>query len=220
MNGIQIINPKDQPPFRPIHFAAHVSEKDVRIFIWHSLNEALSTLKRLVPSIRPFLTAEHIRGLAAPEWDDFHQQIVSLDEFAALWFAKMVFDSGIVFPDQLEDLYDADGAAIHAKRLMDIAEGKREPITPFEYFSQWERFIRKFVLVPTLEPPRLKHRIARQELMIDAKPCKTCDIPPVGLIFPHAAPNWVIYCPCCDMGTDPREGLDRAAVLEVWNKWN
>ena len=220
MPPIQIPDPKDQPPFRPIHFAANASGGDVRIFVWHNLNEALSTLKRLVPNLRPFLTAEHIRGLAAPEWDDFHATLVSLDEFAALWFAKTVYDPGIVFPDQLEDLYAADGAARHAKRLMDFAAGKQEPSEPFSCCSQWKLFVQKLVLIPTLEKYCPKHPIARQELMIDAKPCKNCDIPPVGLVFPHATPNWMIYCPSCDMGTDPREGWSRAAVLEIWNKSN
>jgi len=217
MNTVRIPDPQDQPSFRQIHFAARQLNGDVRIFVWESLAEAVHTLKKLVPELRQFLTAEHVRGLAAPSWDQFYADMsYSHDEFAALWFAKVVYDPGITFPDQLEDLYDANGAAIHAKRLRERQGQERSFIKPH---SEWECFVKKFVTYKQL-PVIPKHPAARQELMLDAKPCKDCDVPPIGLDFPHASPNWIIYCPCCDMSTDPREGWSRAMALEAWNKWN
>lgn len=212
---ITIPHPQDQPPFRPIHFAAKLPNGEVHIFVWKSLDDAVHIIKTLVPNLRPFLTAEHVRGLAAPEWDDIYVDLLSLDEFAALWFAQVAYTPEVVIPYKLEDLYDANGAAVHAKRLMEPERQNR-----FEsYHSEWQLFVQKLVLL-TPSPTVPQHPVARQELMIDANPCKDCEVPPVGLIFPHAAPNWVIYCPCCEMGTDPREGWNRATTLEAWNKWN
>ena len=213
---VTIPDPQNQPPFRPIHFVAQQLNGEIHTFVWNNLDDAVSTMKMLVPNLRRFLTAEHVRGLAAPDWDKYFVDRYSHDEFASLWFAKTVYDPGLTIPDELEDLYDANGAAIHAKRL---AETEWLENRPRGYHSIWQHFVKNLVVA---EPFHVvpQHSVARQELMIDAKPCKDCDVPPVGLIFPHAAPNWIIYCPCCDMGTDPREGWDRTTTLEAWNKWN
>ncbi len=195
-------------PFRPIHFAARQSDGEVRIFIWNSLDDAVRTLKTLVPHIRLFLTAEHVRGLATPDYTGD----LSLDEFAALWFAKTVYDPGLYLPNTLDGMYDAEGAANYAKRLITDPGNQMTDMR-----SPWSRLVLKLILDLNLLP---KHPLAQQELMLDAILCKNCDIPPVGLRFPHDPPNWLICCPICGSETDPREGVDRRTALEAWDKGN
>lgn len=203
--------PDTQTPFRPINFAARLPDGEVRIFTWKSLDETLVTLKALSPGLRSLLTAEHVRGLAEAD-RDANRGDLSKDEFAALWFVRTVYDPGLHLPETLAGMYDAEGAANYAKRLMTSPGG---PMTDLR--SPWSRSVLKLVVDMAQLP---KHSVARQELMLDAKLCKNCDLPPVGLLFPHDPPNWLAYCPICGNETDPREGVDRKTAVEAWNKGN
>ena len=218
MNSIKILEP--QTPFRPIHFAALLSNGETHVYVWRNLDYAVDALKELVPDLWPFLTSEHVLGLASPEWDEeYYGSRFSHDEFAALWFAQTVYDSNLVFPDQLEDLYNAEGAAKHVTRLMQTASPKRTETTPL---SQWQLFVKSMVTGST----KAESNIARQKKIrqvvptIRAKLCKNCGVPPMVEEFRHTPPNWMVHCPSCGISTDPREGIDRDTALEAWNQWN
>jgi len=213
---ITIPKPQDQPPFRPIHFAARQRNGEVHIFVWKSLDDAVRTIKTLVPNLRPFLTAEHVRGLAAP---DRSADELSHDEFAALWFAKTVYDPGLYLPTKLDGFYDADGAAKRSRDLMaEVPAARSDPL------SAWSKFVRTLVLdVPAIpEPPSsLRSKVVESHTPTpDVKLCKHCGILPMVDSFKHDPPNWLIHCPGCGAATDPREGIDMETALEAWNKGN
>lgn len=207
--------PDTQTPFRPIHFALRVPDGEVRIYVWKSLDEALVTLKSLVPNLRSYLTPEHVRGLAVQERDADRGDL-SPDEFAALWFAKTVYDPNLCLPDTLAGMYDAEGAAKYAEELK---AGK--PSDNYAALSAWSRFVR--TLVQDEEPPRTAIRetvVEEREPTPEAKLCKNCGILPNVDSFRHSPPNWLIHCPGCGAATDPREGYSLETALEAWNKGN
>jgi hypothetical protein len=219
MNPIRVLD--SATSFRPIHFAALLPSGETHIFVWRNLDYTLETLKELVPDVWPFLTADHVRGLASPEWDEeSYGNRLSHDEFVALWFAKTVYDQNIAFPDRLEDLYDADGAAKHAKRLM---LGEHKPVVSQDtLLSQWQHFVKTMVTSSTKhETNIIRRKKVRQTVPeTNVRLCKNCGVPPIVEVFRHAPPNWMVHCPSCGIATDPREGYERETAIEAWNKGN
>ena len=102
--------------FHPIFFVAEVSPGEVRIWKWQSLDDALKTMRRLVPTLNHDLTTGQVIALAGLEWDAL--TTMSFDEAAAFWLARTVYDPGIPTAYGRGDMFSPDQAVTYARQLM------------------------------------------------------------------------------------------------------
>lgn len=104
-------------PFRTMYFAAMMVYGEVRIWEWCRLDDALATMRILVPKLHPSLDAKRVRLLAGAE-GRYLQGDLPFDEFAALWLARTVHDKTIPNIRERDGMFDIDQAAKYATQLV------------------------------------------------------------------------------------------------------